>query len=231
MRGRCCRSRSSARPKSCSRWRTERRIPRVDPREVTRVAGVDGCRNGWVVATPSGATVIASFAEVVAAKLELVLIDIPIGLIDGPRTCDLEARKMLGARKSSVFPAPSRRLLRARSYRRECSRQVWNILYKIREVDAVITPRLQRRIREAHPECSFARLNGAPLRFPKKKRDGLAERRALLEPLFGPLPAVPGAARDDVLDAYALLWSASQPNRILGKGERDARGLRCEIVC
>jgi len=159
-----------------------------------------------------------------------VLIDIPIGLIDGPRACDLEARKLLGARKSSVFPAPPRRLLRATRYRGQCSVQLWNILYKIREVDAAMSPRLQRRVREAHPECSFALLNDGPLRFSKKSPGGLAERRALMEPLFGPMPRVPGAAADDVLDAYALLWSAVSPHRVLGNGERDDRGLRCEIV-
>jgi hypothetical protein len=45
---------------------------------------------------------------------------------------------------------------------------------------------------------------------------------------------LPGAARDDVLDAYVLLWSARRlardDARVLGSGERDARGLRCEIV-
>ena len=168
-----------------------------------------------------------------ALRFDLALIDIPIGLLDGPRPCDVQARALLGPRRSSVFPAPSRRLLRARRYAGQCSIQLWNILYKIREVDEALTPRLQRRVREAHPECSFALLNGAPLRFAKKKPEGLAERRALIEQLFGPVPRLAGAAPDDVLDAYALLWSArreaSGTARVLG-GERDSRGLRCEIV-
>ena len=173
---------------------------------------------------------MATFAELVAAKFDLMLIDVPIGLIDGPRACDVEARALLGARRSSVFPAPSRRLLTTQRYAGQCSVQLWNILYKIREVDAGMTPRLQRRIREAHPECSFAQLNGGPLRFSKKTAEGLAERRALLRPLFGTTPAVPGTAVDDVLDAYALLWSATGPHAVLGNGERDVRGLHCEIV-
>ncbi|MEZ4504975.1 MAG: hypothetical protein R2848_03675 [Thermomicrobiales bacterium] len=32
--------------------------------------------------------------------------DIPIGLIDGSRKCDIEARAALICRKSGVFPAP-----------------------------------------------------------------------------------------------------------------------------
>ena len=53
-------------------------------------------------------------------------------------------------------------------------------------------------------------------------------------PIFGEIPAVPGAARDDVLDAYALLWSAHRAwrgeARVLGGSEQDERGLECEIV-
>lgn len=183
-----------------------------------------------MVASADQIRVVRTFAEIVSARFDLVLIDIPIGLLDTPRQCDIAARKLLGQRKSSVFPAPSRHLLGAAHYRGQCSRQLWNILYKIREVDAAMTPRLQRRIREAHPECAFARLNGLPMRFWKKTAEGRAERRALLEPLFGPMPSLPGAAPDDVLDAYALLWSAGQPHVVLGNGEHDARGLRCEIV-
>ena len=199
------------------------------------LAGVDGCRAGWVAASDRGARLYPTFAEIVAQRFELVLIDVPIGLLRaGPRPCDLQARSLLGARRSSVFPAPGRRLLRARRYGRQCSIQLWNILHKIREVDEAMTPRLQRRVREAHPEVSFALLNGAPLRFAKKSADGEAERRRLLRPIFGEIPAVPGAARDDVLDAYALLWSAHRAwrreARVLGGSERDERGLQCEIV-
>ena len=197
--------------------------------------GVDGCRAGWVAASDRGARLYPTFAEIVAERFELVLIDVPIGLLQaGPRNCDLQARSLLGARRSSVFPAPGRRLLRARRYGRQCSIQLWNILHKIREVDEAMTPRLQRRVREAHPEVSFALLNGSPLRFAKKSADGEAERRRLLRPIFGEIPAVPGSARDDVLDAYALLWSAHRARRgearVLGGGERDERGLQCEIV-
>src|SRR2546422_9712633 len=87
-----------------------------------------------------------------------------------------------------------------------------------------MTPRLQRRVREAHPEVSFALLNGAPLLFAKKSADGEAERRGLLNPIFGEIRGVPGAARDDVLDAYALLWSARRARR--GKARGPAGGAR-----
>src|SRR5436853_7771993 len=98
--------------------------------------GVDGCRAGWVAASDRGARVYATFAEIAAQRFELVLIDVPIGLLEaGPRRCDVQARALLGARRSSVFPAPWRRLLSARRYGRQCSIQLWNILHKIREVE------------------------------------------------------------------------------------------------
>jgi predicted RNase H-like nuclease len=199
------------------------------------LAGVDGCRGGWVVASEQGAQVLPTFAEVLGRGFDLVLIDVPIGLLDaGPRRCDVEARSLIGARRSSVFPAPSRPVLRARTYAGQCSVQLWNILDKIREVDAALQPPMQQWIREAHPEVSFALLKGAPLRFPKKKPEGEEERRLLLRPVFGEVPKVPGAARDDVLDAYVLLWSARRvlhrQERVFGSGERDGRGLKCEIV-
>ena len=200
-----------------------------------RLAGVDGCHGGWVVAWDGGLEVLPTFADIVSRRFDLVLIDVPIGLLDaGPRRCDVQARSLIGARRSSVFPAPSRRLLRQRRYAGQCSVQLWNILDKIREVDTAMKPSLQRRVREAHPEVSFALLNGGPLRFAKKRPDGEEERRGLLRPVFGELPLVLEAARDDVLDAYALLWSAGRvarnEARVLGSGECDARGLQCEIV-
>jgi predicted RNase H-like nuclease len=81
--------------------------------------GIDGCRGGWLVAASDTALSALRFSvvedlEPLIAGAErsgaLMAIDMPIGLADGgPRTCDLEARRMLGRpRGSSVFPAPCR---------------------------------------------------------------------------------------------------------------------------
>jgi predicted RNase H-like nuclease len=42
-----------------------------------------------------------------------IAIDIPIGLTETgePRLCDVQARRFIDPRKSSIFPAPDRRLL------------------------------------------------------------------------------------------------------------------------
>ena len=87
----------------------------------TWLAGVDGCRAGWIAAfvRPQGGEVrlrvVPRFAEVTAAPEApaIIGIDIPIGLPEqagrGGRTADTAVRSLLGARKSSVFSVPSRR--------------------------------------------------------------------------------------------------------------------------
>ena len=81
------------------------------------VAGVDGCKGGWFCAAKDAGTDSIWFGVYDNAKLLLqqqpepliIAIDIPIGLPEaGPRMCDIEARKLLGPRRSSVFPAPIR---------------------------------------------------------------------------------------------------------------------------
>jgi predicted RNase H-like nuclease len=189
----------------------------------------------------------------------LVAIDMPIGLCDGgPRACDLQARRWLGRpRASSVFPAPCRAALAATTYRRACglSRRTlgvaltiecFNILPKIRHVDSVITPERQAFVREVHPELVFAILSGRGRGLTEPKRTAAGERLRLrllrrVAPRFDP-GAVRAAlglsrvARDDVIDAVACLVAAQRI--ALGKAivlpdgtiERDARGLRMEIV-
>ena len=79
--------------------------------------GVDGCPAGWfsVGFERNGGyevNVFASFGELLDhySDAGLVLVDIPIGLPEGPerRECDSLARKLLGRRGSSVFPSPTR---------------------------------------------------------------------------------------------------------------------------
>ncbi|HEY7064322.1 MAG TPA: DUF429 domain-containing protein [Chloroflexota bacterium] len=231
-----------------------------------RLIGVDGCKAGWLTATLDGSGALAfaierSFADLLATAGDdaLVVIDVPIGLTERePRACDVAARAYLRApRNSSVFPAPRRALLSAITYAEACrlsreacdravSRQLFGILPKIREVDALMTPARQERVREAHPEVSFAALagTGAGLVHAKKTAAGEAERLALLGRL---LPSFdPGAerlrlgcgnvARDDIVDAVACLATACRINRgealVLPPGPvpRDARGLRMEII-
>jgi predicted RNase H-like nuclease len=187
-----------------------------------------------------------------SAALQAVAIDIPIGLqARDPRQADIEARRQLGARRSSVFPAPARPVLAATSYEEACalsraacgkaiSKQLFNILPKIREVDQLVTPARQRRVFEMCPELSLAMLAGTPMAFKKTTAEGRAERVEALRAVFGRhqierLGERPprGARVDDVLDAFAGAWTARRfavgGHRQFG-GQLDERGLRMEVV-
>lgn len=201
-------------------------------------------------------TVVPSVDHVVRAleggDLVAVAVDIPIGLTEhDPRRCDIEARRRLGPRRNSVFPAPARAVLTTGAYEEACSvsrqvsgkglsKQLYNIVAKIKEVDAVQSPRRQRLLFEACPELSFAVMGGnAPMQHSKRTAQGRAERVAVLHEHLGvDVPALlearaPGAQPDDVLDALALAWTA---RRYVGGsclrlgGELDATGLRMEVI-
>jgi predicted RNase H-like nuclease len=205
--------------------------------------GIDGCRSGWVVATANELFVMP-LLEV--ADHVVIGIDMPIGLPrNEPRACDREARRFLGRRSSTVFPAPARHCLGAGTHAEASQRsrvatgrglsiQAFHLLPKIAEVDALMTPARETHIAEVHPECAFVRMNdGGPLP-PKRTSEGAAIRRALLTRHVDVRPTPRGAAPDDVLDAYAVLWStqrfARRQHVEFGDGSRDERGLLMRIV-
>lgn len=242
-----------------------------------QVAGVDGCKAGWLVAVVSAMKVVTgvsttcvcalrefwvarTFNEILpkTTQFELICVDIPIGLSDGerPRECDLAARKVLrGKRASSVFPAPIRQCLRAKDYEtaskisfelsgKKLNRQSFALLDKINQVDDSMTPALQRRVREIHPEISFWALNDKkPMRHKKRRLVGRKERMKLLAPIFSGLEQIVAETRkpkevesDDILDALVAAWTAGQT--VVGKAETlppnpelDSKGLRMEILC
>jgi len=120
-------------------------------------AGIDGCPDGWICvyqdsSQPNG-VIKSSIIELIDFLPEdtRIAIDIPIGLTDkGPRQCDRAARRFLGSpRNASVFSAPIRPVLQAKNYKealalhrqadgRGMSKQAYNIMSKIREVDAAL---------------------------------------------------------------------------------------------
>ena len=203
------------------------------------IAGVDGCKAGWLSIARTSETgaidsaVYPTAADLVEQAYRLIAIDIPIGLPDsGSRACDELARRMLGRRACCVFPAPIRPLLRcanqaeASAVRRRwegkgVSAQAWNIVHKVREVDLLLAanPALQGRVREVHPEISFMTWNqGAALRERKRSAAGKATRAALIASRFGKhafdeVRVRHGRAQvadDDINDAFAALWTAER---------------------
>jgi predicted RNase H-like nuclease len=93
----------------------------VKPRAGRPIVGVDGCRRGWVAVAENVAekvcgTVYERFEDLLAdlPSARVIAVDMPIGLLDkGARDCDLQARRRLGPRGSSVFPVPIRPVLEA----------------------------------------------------------------------------------------------------------------------
>lgn len=224
------------------------------------VAGVDSCHYGWIAVLVTFFDAIISEEHILMEqftdlfKLDVppnyIAVDIPLGLLDNPeeggRECDRAARKVLGhPRASSIFSPPTRSSLLCREYeearRFGLNKQSFGILPKVREMDSLITPDLQTRVREAHPEVSFYVMAGlAAAASGKKKKEGREERTGLLSTHFyqvkDGLAAFPSgkAAADDVLDAYACAWTAMRIFRgeagcLPDEPPTDSRGLRMEI--
>ena len=205
------------------------------------LAGVDGCKGGWVVTLVEAigddvrVCVVSQFADIMALPEQprIIALDIPIGLparigADG-RGPEHAVRELLGRRKPSVFPVPSRAAVYAKNFSdarrialatsdppKSCTKQLFMLASKIREVDTYLraVPQAASHVYETHPELAFWRLNDSrPLPEPKKVKSrphspGLALRRALLAKdgfaarAFAQKPPR-GAAEDDLLDAFA----------------------------
>lgn len=231
-----------------------------------KFVGIDGCSKGWfaVLILNERDWSIGIFPDIKSLweahqDSTLILIDIPIGLpylIN--RVCDGEARRILGKRGSSVFPAPARKAIHARNYEAACqinqkilgkkiSLQTWHISHKIWEVDDLLIRDRNARncFRESHPEiCFWALAGGEAMSYSKKTAPGISERLAVLSKRF------PGSedifrsasgefkrrdlAIDDILDAMVLaITASSSPENLKTIPEfpdRDREHLPMEIV-
>ena len=199
---------------------------------MTRVLGVDGCRDGWVGVAPDPGGPRAYAAPDLLALVALaegdgpvarVGIDIPVGLLDeGWRDADRLAAAMLGRRRSSIFTTPVRAALEADDHAagvaisRERSGggfsiQAWGLRAKVLEVD-LLARGGDDRISEVHPEVTFATMAGRPAAYAKKTWAGQQERVGLLAAAGLDLARLTGdtasAAPDDVVDAAAVAWTA-----------------------
>jgi predicted RNase H-like nuclease len=198
------------------------------------VLGVDGCRAGWVGALLAGETAsvvvgatiedVVTAARLVRPELEVVAIDIPIGLPDSaPRQADVLARTRLPkGRRSAVFPAPARAACAATTHPEASaanraatgvglSLQAFRLIPKILEVDAFVRSPKSCRVVEVHPEVSFAAMDPTSVALSKRTVAGRQAREDALR-MAGVTPpayqARQGYGADDLLDACAAAWSA-----------------------
>ncbi|WP_259444724.1 DUF429 domain-containing protein [Neotabrizicola shimadae] len=200
-----------------------------------RIAGIDGCKGGWlVVSQPEAGTscpeveFATDLGDVLHCRaIGFAVIDMPIGLVDGPEPRNVEPalRRFLPGKASSVFNTPCRAAVSGGDYAVASalnraalgvglSRQTFGILAKIAEIDGLVARLGQARLREGHPEASFAVMNGGPVLAPKRRAEGAKLRQDLLEtagfdvaPLIHQAKGLQGKL-DDLLDAIALLWTA-----------------------
>ena len=225
------------------------------------LAGIDGCPGGrWAVVIADNklrsltVKVVEDLAPLIEdlrrGTLAAIAIDMPIGLLDDrSRASDKEARALLGPRRSSVFPTPLRCVLDAADYADACTRsrqasgkalskQAFNLIPKIAELDALVHPADQDRLVEAHPELAFTRLNGEP---PAESKHTPSGRRLRTELLHQELPAdavdsilSSGLAPvPDLLDAASLVTTAARVYKgqeIRLGTEHDGTGKRAEVV-
>ncbi|NNE72595.1 MAG: DUF429 domain-containing protein [Acidimicrobiales bacterium] len=203
------------------------------------VAGVDASSAGWVVVTTTldfAATAIAvvdAIAPIIEQRRSGALcalgIDMPMGLPTvEPRASDAAARAFIGPRRAAVFPTPIRAVLdhvddypAANAVAKErsgrgLSKQAFNLLPRVAELDEALGEQPPSLVAEVHPECCFAALAGGPDLASKKSAAGVGQRLRLLMAIFGStvvdhLAAMPpGVAPDDVLDACAVAWTATR---------------------
>jgi predicted RNase H-like nuclease len=222
------------------------------------VAGVTPCRGGWLVAgaklhgtifAPEDPVRLETFVDVVDQRpsYSVIALNAPIGGLNqattGGRSCDREARMLLGRRGATVKSAPiqvdSREGIDLLPSHLDAISKT--LLPRYQEVANEMAPFRQRTIYEANAELSLYQLNGdVPMQWPKRSEEGIEERRSLIESKVpGSLriidAEVPGASPSHLLDVAAVLWTA---RRIFGKAvvriptdpEWDEQGLRMEIV-
>lgn len=228
------------------------------------VAGVDGFKSQWCVVLLSlrteelRARIVPTFSGLleIPERPSIVCVDIPIGLPEvtrrGGRSCESEARRLLGRRASSVFSALGRAALKGSSQPEASTRnkaaggvgigvQAWGLSKKLKEADEAMSPERQGVIYEVHPEVSFWALNGnRPMAAGKKSPEGARERVEILSTGGFPrefvqqLPTGLRVGRDDFLDACVAAWTAKristgQAGRLPARVECDGRGLDMAI--
>lgn len=229
--------------------------------------GIDGCKVGWFLIgleeDGSGSfgilDKISELSECLST-VELVLLDIPIGLRQehkDERLCDKKARTVLQPKRgSSVFPAPSRCALESESYEeasernrvctgRKLTKQTFAIIPKIREVDNFLRSEKGRdKIHEMHPEvCFWALNNRRPMNHKKKSAEGYEERMSVLARYYPNSRGIVDmamqhykraeVARDDIVDALVGAVTARNAMQLLSfpdTPEIDEMGLPMEIV-
>lgn len=210
------------------------------------IIGVDGCYGGWVAVYYTAgqeerifdSLVDNDFSKLIANVLcqcngsedYTIAVDIPIGLAEGRRECDIIAKSMLKKRHSCVFYAPSATVLKqwVNEEPVTMSRQLEGIMGKIVEANSYIEANTDtaKHIYEVHPELCFLMMNDSnPVIEKKRLKEGQDKRKQLLKRVgfigIGEIEELHKQAkkmstkelmveRDDTIDALAACWTAER---------------------
>ncbi len=248
--------------------------------EILSYGGIDACRSGWimiVIHKPENQFSYhfsPTFSDLVnnvktKKKSYRFLVDMPIGLLSlknidpvqpHQRKCDMQARKILGKKHSSVFTPPCRQALYQKTYSsasatnymitgKKISKQTWNIFHRIKEVNEYLQENQWARsiIFESHPELAYQKLNNQiSLQYSKKKNEGILERLNILSRYH---PGTTSLCRviasdktlkgkmqkDDIVDAMVLsilnYYRDDKLSNITEENLEDEMGLTMGIWC
>lgn len=165
--------------------------------------GISACKNGWVACVLPTTDEPASYITHTKLRsllgvfpgLQLACIDIPTVLEEGPgpRGCDDRARKILGLRGKTDGYAPSKSVLKCKSYKDavRCnkrdtgimlSKESWALIPKMKEIAELMNggPRWASKLLESNPDLVILGLTGDLPQSSDKTTKGLTERRDIL---------------------------------------------------
>jgi predicted RNase H-like nuclease len=211
--------------------------------------GIDGISGGWVAVYLADRQQYFDYGQLgrlLAIPHERAMIDVPIGLPQrGYRSCDEEARKLVGSR---VFLGARWNVWKFGTYKSAndhywgcadagISMQLWCIRDKLQEVNEAMTPKQQSQLQETHPEMIFWRLNDGKVLASKKTDAGRARRIKLLKQhgfdqidRWLALRNRTPIRSDDLIDACVCALAARDSRDRLPGGEPPTeRGIRMEI--
>jgi predicted RNase H-like nuclease len=203
------------------------------------VIGIDGCKAGWFAVWHSQDETIETAIFPSISNLKdffvefnqfIIGIDMPVILSEVmPREADQLARKLLSKKASSVFTAPTPKMLDQPNYEKAClisknligksmSLQSWYLFPKIKDVQTILHYK-NIKVFEIHPELSFRAMNNEKVILESKKTtEGFEIRKSLLDKHFLDFNfdvirnkyQKKDVMDDDILDALVVLWSAKR---------------------
>ncbi|MFY9837713.1 MAG: DUF429 domain-containing protein [Xanthobacteraceae bacterium] len=212
--------------------------------------GLDGYPGGWVAVylekTRQRFHYAANADRLLDVPHERAMIDIPIGLPQrGYRDCDRAAKEIVGSSafvgaRSNVWLFEEYDDANAHYWKEKdtgISLQLWHLKDKLREINVMITPAMQERLQECHPELVFWRLNGKQplpskktprgclLRIKLLKEHGVFRIEEWLAQRYGT-----GIRCDDLIDACACAIAARDSQfRLPPHNPPSEQGIRMEI--